>query len=244
MRCLRFFLLFCAVFLCFLASVNAETYYVTSQYQYFHSVDKGASGYAYINFDSTILPLMFTTFYRDESQRFHFDNYWIKTNVSMTITAWFSNNWLNYTCSAGTQQFLVDKPNRVYFNGVEQTEGTTWSYSGGILTVSPSGTNVAVSWAGINMTLVIVVEVTVSTIVALVKGIIPTPLDWMGLLSPMYSGLLIASFGAMAGLLVVFVLAIKGNVDTKLFAVLLFLVPAMIFITLYIISLAEGGIFT
>jgi len=130
----------------FVCCVKSETYHIEDTYTYFHSVDLGASGYAHINFDTSILPLHFTTLYRDANQRVHFNNTWIKTNVNISLTSWFTGDWLNYTSSSGTQQFYVTKPEEVYFDDVKQTEGTTWSYSDYVLTINPTGTSVGATW--------------------------------------------------------------------------------------------------
>jgi len=103
-------------------------------------------GYAHISFDDSICPLTFTTFYRDTQQRRHFNTVWIRTDTDLSISSWFTNEWLNYTTESGTQQIGVAKPEAVYFDGDKQLEGDTWSYSGGILTVTPSGTDVALTW--------------------------------------------------------------------------------------------------
>lgn len=81
--------------------------------------------------------------------KIHFGTYWISTSgTDITVTTYFTNNWLNYTCLAGTQQIHNStKPTTVYFNGVSQTEDTTWSYSDGTITLTPSGTDVAITWA-------------------------------------------------------------------------------------------------
>jgi len=125
-----------------ISAVQADDYHVTSSTQRWDS-----QADAYINFDDSILPLTFSVLYKDSSQRVHFNDTWIKTNVNITLTAWFTS-WLNYTSSAGTQQFYVTKPSAVYFDDVEQTEGTTWSYGDYILTVNPTGTSVGVTWSG------------------------------------------------------------------------------------------------
>lgn len=78
----------------------------------------------------------------------HFGNYWISTSgTDITITTYFEDNWLNYTSNAGTQQIHNGtKPSKVYFDDVQQTEGVTWSYADGTITVTPSGTNVGILW--------------------------------------------------------------------------------------------------
>lgn len=123
---------------------NAEcsrTYHVTSSCQHF------PTGQGYINFADSITPLTFTTFYKEgSSSKLYVNSTWIKTTSDLTVTAFFSNNYFNYTTSAGTQQMSVAKPEAVYFDGDRQLEGDTWSHSGGVLTVTPSGTDVAVTW--------------------------------------------------------------------------------------------------
>ena len=80
----------------------------------------------------------------------HFGDYWISTSgTPIIITTYFTDNWLNYTCNAGTQ--LVHngtKPQAVYFNDVNQTEGDTWNYVDGTVTLTPLGTDVGITWAG------------------------------------------------------------------------------------------------
>jgi len=79
----------------------------------------------------------------------YFGNTWISTTgTDITITTYFTDNWLNYTCNAGTQQIHNgSKPSKVYFNNVEQIEGETWSYVAETITLTPSGTNVGIAWA-------------------------------------------------------------------------------------------------
>jgi len=79
----------------------------------------------------------------------HFGTYWISTSgTPITITTYFTNGWLNYSSNAGTQQVHNGtKPSVVYFDGVNQTEDDTWSYADGTVTLTPSGTDVAIAWA-------------------------------------------------------------------------------------------------
>lgn len=81
--------------------------------------------------------------------KIHFGDYWISTSeTDITITSYFIDNWFNYTSNAGTQQIHNGtKPAKIYFDDVEQTEGITWSYSDGTVTVTPSSTNVGIVWA-------------------------------------------------------------------------------------------------
>ena len=84
--------------------------------------------------------------------KYHFGDYWIQSiGTTMKVTAYFESNWLNYTCSSGTQQIHNGtKPSAVYFNGVTQTEGDTWTYTDGTVTTTPAGTNVAIYWGTIS----------------------------------------------------------------------------------------------
>lgn len=123
--------------------VQGRTYYLTRP-SYFPS----KSG-SYITFDTSLLPLSFNTLYRDSQTRWHFDNYWLRTTTDMTITAWFSSNWFKYATSGGTQEIYVHnkmKPTTVYFDGAVKYEGDGWTYSDRIVTVTPSGTDVALQW--------------------------------------------------------------------------------------------------
>lgn len=136
------------------STIKAETYYVTSNKQYFPSVYTVERGYGYINFHTSLLPLSFQTLYRDSNQRIHFNNTWIKTNIDITLTSFFTNNWLNYTCTMGPpefgeeQQFYVPEPVAVYFDGAKQTKGTTWTYSDitETLTIWTTESYVSITW--------------------------------------------------------------------------------------------------
>ena len=80
------------------------------------------------------------------------EDLWIQTSGSdMTISKWFVSNWFNYTVSASSTQYVHNgsKPSSVYFDDVLQTEGVTWSYSGGTVTISPTtSANVGLQWIG------------------------------------------------------------------------------------------------
>lgn len=79
----------------------------------------------------------------------HFGDYWVSTSgTDITVTTYFINDWLNYSSNAGTQQIHNGtKPTAVFFDGVNQTEGDTWSYADGTITVTPTGTDVGITWA-------------------------------------------------------------------------------------------------
>jgi len=129
----------------FVSSVESfGSYYVTSSNQYF------PTGQAYINFADSITPLTFTTLYKQGSaSKLYVNSTWIKTTSDLTVNAFFSNDWFNYTTSDGTQQIMhASKPNAVYFNDVSKTEGDGWTYSDNTVTVTPSGTDIAITWGG------------------------------------------------------------------------------------------------
>jgi len=126
---------------CFFSVANTETYYVE-----FSTFFPSKSG-AYINFDSSLLPLTFNSLYRDSQVRWHFNDTWIRTNVSLSVTGFKGKEWLNYSVSGGKQEIYNGfKPSLVAFDGVNQTEGSTWFYSDSILTIFPSS-NVSVFWS-------------------------------------------------------------------------------------------------
>jgi len=129
---------------CFFSVVNTETYYVE-----FSTFFPSKSG-AYITFDSSLLPLTFNNLYRDSQTRWYFNDTWVSSTLDMTINAFYSNGWFNYSVSGiGTQQIHNgSKPSNVYFDGVESGEGDKWSYSGGTVTVVTTGTNVSLLWGG------------------------------------------------------------------------------------------------
>ena len=127
---------------------SSRIYHVTSSSQHF------PTGRGYINFADSITPLTFTTFYKEgSSSKHYFNSSWIKTTVDLTVTKW-SSEWFNYTASGGTQQIYEakPKPNAVYFDGLSKTEGDGWSWSDQIITVTPSGTDVAITWGPVGGT--------------------------------------------------------------------------------------------
>jgi len=104
---------------------------------------------AYLTFSTSILPLTFSSVYRDTVNRWHFGNVWLTSTADVTITAWFSSDWLNYTVpSSGTQQISNgSKPTAVYFDGVFTAEGDGWTYTGTIITVVTEATSsVGLNW--------------------------------------------------------------------------------------------------
>ena len=121
---------------------SSKIYHVTSSSQHF------ATGQGYINFADSITPLIFTTFYKQGStSKLYVNSTWIKTTSDLTVNAFFSSEWFNYTTSEGTQQlYYTSKPNVVYFDDVSKNEGDGWTYSDNTVTVTPSGTDVAITW--------------------------------------------------------------------------------------------------
>ena len=107
---------------------------------------------AYLTFSTAILPLTFSgnpqSVYRDTVNRWHFGTTWITSTTDVTITAWFSGDWLNYTVpSSGTQQISNgSKPTAVFLDDVNKTEGDGWSYSGTTVTVTGATTSASLYW--------------------------------------------------------------------------------------------------
>jgi len=107
---------------------------------------------AYLSFSTTILPLTFSgnpqSVYRDTVNRWHFGTVWITSTIDMTVTAWFSGDWLNYTVpSSGTQQISNgSKPTGVYLDGVYKLEGFGWTYTDGTLIISGASASSWVYW--------------------------------------------------------------------------------------------------
>lgn len=74
---------------------------------------------------------------------------WFKTTSTYaTITAWFVNNWVNYTVpGAGIQQiYNGTKPKLVYINGVSAYEGSGWGYMLGIITITGATSSASIYW--------------------------------------------------------------------------------------------------
>jgi len=81
-------------------------------------------------------------------------NYVSSTSTPMRISAWQSNNWVNYTVdNAGTQEIFNStisptiKPTTVIIDGSVQAEGAGWTYVGGVTTVSMALGSVAIHYA-------------------------------------------------------------------------------------------------
>ena len=81
-------------------------------------------------------------------KKWHFGDCWVQSiGTSIKITAYFENNWFNYSSTGGTQNIHNNtKPYAVYFNNIEQIEGDTWTYGAGTTTITPTGTNVSILW--------------------------------------------------------------------------------------------------
>jgi len=123
---------------------EASPYYVRRP-TYF-PVEKGGP---YISFNSSLLPLSFTTLYCDSLGRWHFNNYWVTSTVDLTLQQWplLIDRWINYSVSgAGTQEFyavITFYQMKVSFDDVEQNSGFEWAND--IITVTTTGSaNVSV----------------------------------------------------------------------------------------------------
>jgi hypothetical protein len=79
----------------------------------------------------------------------HFGDCWINTTgTDIHITAWFVNDWMNYTVDgAGTQEiFKGAKPERVYIDGVNTTEGNGWTFNEGTITLTSCTISASLTW--------------------------------------------------------------------------------------------------
>jgi hypothetical protein len=79
----------------------------------------------------------------------HFGDYWINASGrTVHITAWFVNNWTNYTVTgSGIQQiYNGTKPSSVYINGVNTSEGAGWTYSSGTVTITTATSSAWLLW--------------------------------------------------------------------------------------------------
>lgn len=126
------------------SSVKASPYYLTHP-SYFPSKQG-----SYITFDTSLLPLTFTTLYRNTLTRWFFNSTWVTSTVDTTITIFHLGGWFNYTvASAGTQRINNgSQPDTVFINGVLKTVGDGWTYSGGTVTVTGSSSNASLGWTG------------------------------------------------------------------------------------------------
>ena len=127
----------------FVSSVYAHNIYVSSKWNF------GIPAYGtFVKFDQSQI---FDTINRSDNFLF-FDNYGIRTTSNITITTWFTEDWFNYTTTAGTQDVNCGvEPSAVYFDDVEQNNGDTWSYSAGVITISPAGTDVGVFFGDLDV---------------------------------------------------------------------------------------------
>ena len=73
---------------------------------------------------------------------------WLNSTCDMTLMAFNSGNWTNYTVtSAGSQQiYNGTKPNRVFLNGILHSEYSGWTYSAGIITVTGATSSASLYW--------------------------------------------------------------------------------------------------
>lgn len=85
---------------------------------------------------------------------YHFgDEYFSTTSSYATITAWFVDNWVNYTVSgAGTQTiYNGSKPLYVLIDGTQSTETNGWTYAGGVVTVTSATYAVCMSFDSVSV---------------------------------------------------------------------------------------------
>lgn len=69
---------------------------------------------------------------------------WLNSTCDMTLTAFFQDNWFNYTVTeVGTQQiFNGTKPYNVWIDGVDTDEFGGWNYSSSVISVSTASSSV------------------------------------------------------------------------------------------------------
>jgi hypothetical protein len=135
-------LLLLTLFVCLnLLIVNASCRDITVPKRTVYFPSKNGS---YIKFDTSLLPATFTTLYRDTNTRWYFNDTWITTTTDLTVNAFHSSGWLNYSVSSsGTQEInYATKPNTVYIDGSITGEGAGWSYSGNTVTVTTATSSV------------------------------------------------------------------------------------------------------
>lgn len=135
------FLLFLSIFL-LIPFAEAHEYHLT------HPTHFPSKSSSYLTFDSTLLPLTFTTLYRDSNTRWHFNDTWVTSTTDLTITVFHSSGWFNYTVSgAGTQEINNGtEPTSVLIDGIDKTKGDGWTYSGGTVTVTSASSNASLLW--------------------------------------------------------------------------------------------------
>lgn len=106
---------------------------------------------SYITFDSTLLPLTFSTLYRGSDGYWNFNTTKIKTTVDMTVTVFCGDNWTNYTVSgAGVQNiYNGSKPTTVILDGLSRIENNGWTYSSGTTTVTGATVSASISFTSI-----------------------------------------------------------------------------------------------
>ena len=132
-------LLMLALFLCvflLISSVEAS-YYLRKDAPIRYFPSKSGS---YIHFDSSVLPLSFNTLYKDGDTRWHFNNYWIRTDADLSISKYFRDQQLIVTVSkaSGNSTFElggVVNPTRVLIDG---DLPANYTFSDGVLIVTVS----------------------------------------------------------------------------------------------------------
>lgn len=125
-----------------ISCVFAGPYYVTSSTQPFHSKEVEGS-FAYIRFSSGLLPLTFSSLYRDSQERWHFNNYWIRVDANTTITKYFTDSQFKavITKASGNSTFElggVADPTRVLIDG---TLPANYTWASNVVTVTVEHTS-------------------------------------------------------------------------------------------------------
>jgi hypothetical protein len=136
-------LLAIALISAFFRPAQANPYHITNPI-YFPTPYSGV----YIYFPSTVLPQNFSDWYYDGSKNYWNTTIWITTTTTITITGWFTNNWLNYTVTAGGTQQIHNgtKPGAVYVNGFQRSENDGWTYADGTVTITAATSSAWLKW--------------------------------------------------------------------------------------------------
>ena len=82
------------------------------------------------------------------NNRVTFGESWITSNVDVTLTAWFENNWTNYTVTeSGTQQiYTTTMPINVYRDGTKISRNYGWSYESSLFLIEDASSSVAIDF--------------------------------------------------------------------------------------------------
>lgn len=73
---------------------------------------------------------------------------WLNSTCDMTLTAYFEDDWFNYTVSSSGIQYIFNgtKPHSVWINGVNTTEHGGWTYLAGTVTVITTAASVSIDY--------------------------------------------------------------------------------------------------